>query len=82
MASIQTISDWLDAMYADTNITHMIVVCDTYDHEDYPVYVDRTQNVRNVEKRYSGNMQKIMEVYSSKITKEAQLKQFRAFNYD
>lgn len=82
MASIETISRWLDTMYADEDTTHMIVVCDTYDYEDYPVYVDRTQNVRNVEKKYYGNMQKVMEVYSRKLTKEAQLEQFRAFNYD
>lgn len=82
MASIETISRWLDTMYADKDTTHMIVVCDTYDYDDYPVYVDKTQNVRTVEKRYYGNMQKVMEVYSSKLTKEAQLKQFRAFNYD
>lgn len=43
--------------------THMIVVCDTYDHEDYPVYVAE-EAFYEVYDQYNGvNMQRIMEVY-------------------
>lgn len=45
--------------------THMIVVCDTFDHEDYPVYVTRKQDPKVVYAEYSGkNMQRVMEVYA------------------
>lgn len=26
--------------------THMIVACDTFDYEDYPIYVSKEQDVR------------------------------------
>ena len=32
----------------DPNNTHAIIVCDTYDHEDYPVYVTQRQDVHVV----------------------------------
>jgi hypothetical protein len=45
--------------------THMIVVCDTFDHEDYPVYVRRGDEVQTVFTKYNGpNMQRVMEVYA------------------
>lgn len=44
--------------------THMIIVCDTFDYEDYPVYVDAGQDPHEVAKKYNGeNMQRLMEVY-------------------
>lgn len=44
--------------------THMIVVCDTFDWEDYPVYVSKDENVAEKVKEYDGKeMQKVMEVY-------------------
>jgi hypothetical protein len=30
----------------DQKATHMIVVCDTFDWEDYPVYVSASENVQ------------------------------------
>jgi len=42
----------------------LIVVCDQFDWEDYPVYVTATEDVNEKRKLYNGaNMQKIMEVY-------------------
>jgi hypothetical protein len=44
--------------------THMIVVCDTFDYEDYPVYVAKGEDVKAREQEYRGkDMQKVMEVY-------------------
>lgn len=64
------------------NATHMIVVCDTYDHEDYPVYVLPGQDVR---KEYDSlhwkNMQKVMEVYNLSKDIEPQLAQYRAMEF-
>jgi hypothetical protein len=63
--------------------THMIVVCDTYDWEDYPVYIEPHQNCREEAKQYDGaNMQKIMEVYSMKLPMDQQLNEARAFHYE
>lgn len=71
---------WLER--ADKGATHMIVVCDTYDHEDYPVYVETHQDVRKVEAEFnSKNMQRVMEVYNLKMDIETQLNQHRSFNY-
>ena len=81
MTSKDTIRQWLQ-QGIDENQTHVIVVCDTFDYEDYPVYVDETEDVREVEKKYNGqNMQRIMEVYNLKMNIEDQLNQYRAFNY-
>ena len=63
--------------------THMIVVCDTYDWEDYPVYVSRNEKVREVYREYNGkSMQTVMEVYSLKKDLESQLNEHRAFHFD
>jgi len=63
--------------------THLIVVVDDFDHDDYPAYVAGGQDVREVAKKYDGtNMQRIMEVYSLKRDKHSQLAEFRAFHYD
>lgn len=44
--------------------THVVVVCDTFDHDDYPVYVLATEDAQEVVDQYNGpNMQKVMEVY-------------------
>ena len=48
-----------------TGATNVIVVCDTFEYDDYPVFVMPGQNPREVAKQYDNvNMQKIMEVYS------------------
>lgn len=62
--------------------THMIVACDTYDWEDYPVYVMPTDDVRKKYADYNGpNMQKVMEVYNLQKDIEKQLGQYRAFEF-
>jgi len=69
--------------YSPDDLTHMIVVCDTFSWEDYPVFVTRDQDVREVEAEYDDvNMQRIMEVYSLSMDIEKQLAEKRAFHYD
>jgi hypothetical protein len=42
----------------------MIVVCDTFDHEDYPVYAFGPEDCWGKYRSHDGvNMQRIMEVY-------------------
>lgn len=77
------IQGWLDKLYAEDHLTHMLVVCDTYDWSDYPVYVTNEQDVRAVVDAHKDlNMQKVMEVYSRTYSVEDQLAEYRAFHYD
>ena len=60
----------------------MIVACDTFDWEDYPVYVTADQDVHVEAKKYDNvDMEKIMEVYKLSMDWDAQLNERRAFNY-
>lgn len=62
--------------------THVIIVCDTFDHDDYPVYVSPSEDAREIALRYNGqNMQRLMEVYNLHGDLEAQMNEHRAFNY-
>ena len=60
--------------------SHMIIFCDTFDYEDYAVYVKYDQDVENVikEERKLGNMIKVMEVYNYNLDLEMQLNEYRA----
>lgn len=74
--------------------THMIVVCDTYDWSDYPVFVMPGEDPREKASEYgkndkhglptlpNGQMQKVMEVYSLSKSTEEQLRERLAFNFD
>jgi hypothetical protein len=43
--------------------THMISVCDTFDFEDYPVYVMPTEKLDDIKQKYDNvNMQRINEI--------------------
>lgn len=70
-------------MIERSGATHMLVVCDTYDWEDYPVYVLPGQDVHKVARENNGpNMTRLMEVYSLSKDWETQLSAVRSFNYD
>ncbi len=82
MTTSNEIAAWFDAGVAQ-GATHMIVACDTFSHDDYPVYVRPDQDVRLVESGIKAHgMQRIMEVYHLKMDQHAQLSERRAFNYD
>lgn len=75
------ISEWFERGSV-LGATHMIVVCDTFSHEDYPVYVKPGESSREIAADYDDkNMQRIMEVYDLSIDKVAQLEERRAFHY-
>lgn len=62
--------------------THLIIVCDTFNHDDYQVYVGPDQDVHKVVREcLEAEMQRVMEVYNLNMDKESQLQQARAFNY-
>ncbi len=63
--------------------THMLVVCDTFDLEDYPVFVMPNENVQQKYEKFNGkDMQRVMEVYSLGKGMGDQLDELRAFHFD
>lgn len=82
-ATRQDITGWLQKLYANDDYTHMIVACDTYDHDNFPVYVTKDEDVKEREKELrSHDMQMVDEVYSKNHTLEEQMAEHRAFHYD
>lgn len=79
--SRQMIREWFERGVAQGK-THMIVVCDTFDHDDYPVYVCPGESSHKVAEAYNGkDMQRLMEVYDLRKPMEAQLAERRAWNW-
>lgn len=80
-ASISDISEWFDEA-KKIGATHMIVVCDTFDHDDYPVSVMKYENVKNKKAEYDKkSMQRVMEVYNLSMNKAKQMSQKLTLNY-
>lgn len=79
MTTKRTIREWL-AEGKRLSATHVLSVSDTYDWEDYPVYVLSSQDVLKTIKDYSSNMQRINEVYNLSLDIEKQLNESRAYN--
>jgi hypothetical protein len=75
----QEISGWFDRGVAE-GATHMVVVCDTYDWEDYPVFVRSPEEAKRQFQDRS-NMQKGMEVYNLSMPKDEQLSERRCVRY-
>lgn len=75
------ISEWLESGKVQ-GATHMIVATDTFDWEDYPVYVMPGEDVNKKIAKYSNpnEMSKVMEVYSYALPLENQLNENRAWN--
>ena len=61
-SSIQDLKRWF-AAGVEAKASHMIVVCDTFDYEDYPVYAGLDNFWRLYDEHDGKNMQRIMEVY-------------------
>lgn len=76
--SRETIEAWIERG-KEKGAAYMIVVCDTYDWDDYAVFVNASENLQANVASYSGpNMQKVMEVYDLNADIAAQLKMGRA----
>lgn len=70
------ISGWFDRG-VKTGATHMLVICDTFDHEDYPAFA-KDSNDCLAQYANPGNMQRVMEVYDLAADKHEQLQERRA----
>lgn len=73
MTSQADLSRWFDEGVA-RGATHMIVVCDTYDWTDYPVYVSGGDPQIVFNANNGPNMTKAMECYALWKPKDAQIK--------
>jgi len=75
MTTKDEISKWFDNGINFKN-AYMLIYCDTFDNEDYPVYA---KNVTEFWEKYYdpmrniGNMQRLMEVYDLSLDKDIQL---------
>ncbi len=77
-ASREDIAKWFDRGVAEGK-SHMAVVCDTFDWEDYPVYFSSGMDARAF---IPGSMQKLMEVYALHMPKTEQMNERRSFHYE
>ncbi len=79
----EDIASWLKRAQAQ-KATHLLVVCDTFDYEDYPVEVMPGEDVQKKYQEYhqEGKMSKVMEVYALHLPLDAQLAEHRAFHFE
>lgn len=80
-ATREDISEWFDRALNNKD-AFMIVVCDSYDYGDYPVFVDKEENFEaKYREMQNAAMQQIMEVYDISKPKEEQLSLTRCWNF-
>lgn len=81
MATTRTmIENWLRRGQQQGAI-YMLVICDTYDWDDYPVFVSNEEDLNQTAQRYNGaNMQKVMECYKITDDWQSQLAKPRCWN--
>lgn len=79
-ASRKDIKRWFQEGKAQ-GATHMIVVCDEFSWEDYPVFVSAEEDVQEEYEKWK-KKGRVMEVYSLHKNIEAQLNEHRAFHFD
>jgi hypothetical protein len=82
MANQNDIRLWLERG-KEERATHVIVACDTFEYEDYPVYVHSAEQATKEVARLDGhNMQKVMEVYDLALDLESQLRERIAWHLE
>ncbi len=78
MTMREEIADWLDEG-VQQGASHMIVVCDTFSHEDFPVFVTNGVS-RRVREYQASEFTQVMEVYDLSMSKIEQLNEKRAWH--
>jgi len=75
------ISEWFDKAKKN-GCCHLMVVCDQFDYEDFPVYVDKPEDVAVKMREYhkERGVYNVMEVYDLTLNKEEQMNEFRAWH--
>jgi len=74
-----TIKEWIEEGIK-RGASHVVIMCDTFDYEDYPVYIMPGEDP--AEKRSYENMQRPMECYDLRMDIDAQLNERRANHWD
>lgn len=64
-ATRQDVDRWIDTA-KEKKAKYIISVCDTFDWDDYPVYIMPNEDLEERKKEYRGNMQRINEVIEIK----------------
>ena len=81
VTSVEIIKVWLKQA-EKKGCTHLMVVCDDFDHSDYPVYIMPAMNVtKEYENKHRKNMSRVMEIYNLSMDIEKQLKEYRAVHF-
>lgn len=73
-----TIESWLKEGNTGEN-SHMIVATDSFDYEDYPIYVKHGVDPQT---RRPTNGDRVMECYSYELPLSSQLAEFRANHWE
>lgn len=79
MTTKAEIGEWFDRGVKESK-KHMLIMCDTFDHSDYPVYT-MTDAECIAKKNNPGEMQRVMEVYDLSYDKLAQMAESRAMHF-
>lgn len=77
--SQEEISEWFDRGLIQRK-DFMIIVCDTFSYEDYPIYCSRSEVIAKHKSCNAEKMQTVMEVYDLSMDKKTQLNAFRCLN--
>lgn len=79
-ATKQEISAWFDGGVAD-GAAYLLVVCDEFDMDDYPVYVTASEDPVEMVADYAGkSMSRVMEAYDLSLDRDAQLAEERSWH--
>lgn len=80
MTTRNMIEKWIERG-KEKNCSHLLVVCDTFKYEDYPVFVERNEDIQAIIYKYVNiNMQKVLEVYNLDDDIIIQLDERRSWN--
>ncbi len=79
-ATKEEIKKWL-VNAKSKGASHMLVVCDTFDYEDYQVHVMPGESVEKAIEKYNAmKMSKVEEVYNLSMPIETQMAETRAWH--
>ena len=78
MTSRKEIGKWFDEG-EHLGAAYMIIVCDTFTYEDYPVFVGDMKTVATYNDGQLGNMQRVMEIYDLRQDKAEQMAEYQTF---
>lgn len=64
-------------LWEESGSRYMVIICDTFDYEDYPVFCDAEECQEKIDN--PGTMQRVMEVYDNQVDLDIQREEDRAW---